>query len=900
MDDIVLDRSALDRLIATYEDVRSRRGLGTALHRVTPGQRLDALHVCLAVAAAGRAPGTGTRAFWLSHLAPVLAETRESAAALKEALDLAFPREAPVHWWTGFAAETRRSIRQFGWIASPAMAGVAALALVVAVLILLYPALNQSAPSDVPPGIDPGPFSRVANDWQSEVRGGSALARVYGETLTAAVATLREHQGTASPRTLARTFAAAFPQAGAPAHLLVEMIGRFPLAPDQPIPPTPEGGLAVRHYALVIAERLAPGSVDDMAILLGNDTAVAAPGVASLLENFQSGKWGSVQEVPAADPTVRNGFRYLPFLIVLLGSVWALRAPNRLPPAAAVAHAREEVVALRDARRAGAGSWAEARVVQTGTAGLPPLPSAGRVARALIGFREPQPGNRLDDARSVRATLQSAGDFVTVMRPRSRAVEFVFLIRRRHRHDHERARALRLVNALSNAGLALTAYDYGPDPRFLTATGRVGAGDSRSATTLDLRGLRERHFGAVLILVTDGDEILDPLTLCPLGFVERELAAWPRRMILTPTPTAAWGDREYRLAAALDAPIGRATLTGLADLALVFDLDSPEAKARRPLTEARQLAAWGDRVARWRTLMTAMLAEDPLPVPPPILTVDDIALVSDCAPPPQMVDAVIFALRLWLGYGYSWFVAAVVHPQLRFDVTLWLGANLTRKAAPPNLRSQALGIADWSISHLSSGRFVEIPLFSEDLLDRLCVLPWFRQGRIPIWLRKAAFERAREQEKAAARAVIERLLVRTAPSDASGAVSLPVWLADWRGQKLAADDTMVGFRSEIPLVQEISAGKSTALFHRRWVALVLARFAVLVVWAAVAFSLVPPSDAPQSNGAWLPLAAFVATTLALCLVLAFPPVRALPGALYWRLGRRAVPPTRAKTEEALP
>lgn len=880
MADKVLDRSSLERLILTYETIRIRRGLGTAFGRVTPGQRLDALHICIAVTAAGISQDEETRRFWLSRLAPVLAETSELASALGEAYDLTFPPPTIGRTWkVRLTTLVDKPLRRLGSMPTLVMMGLMVLAVGVTLAVLPRNTTPPIVDADAWPETT---LTRIGSDLGQPTPTQSALARAYGDALTIAVATLRDHPGSASPKTLARTFAASFRQVGSPAHLLAEMIRRFPLAPDQPVPTTAEGGLAVRHYALVVAERLAPGSGDDMSTLLSDDAANTPPGLSEFLANFESRGLATVPKVSNAVARELSAYRLLPILILLPGLFWVWRARNALPLASALARTREETIARRDARRAAAGSWAEAHVMQIGTAGLPPLPSASLIARRLVGFREPRPGNRLDAARSVRATLQSAGDFVTVMRPRSRAVEFVFLIRRRHRHDHERARALRLVNALGNTGLSVTAYDYSPDPRFLTATGRVGIGKPRSTTTLDLRGLAERHFGAVLVLLTDGDELLEPLTGAPLDYLQRELAAWPRRMILTPTPIGAWGSREYRLAASLDAPVGRATLAGLGDLALVFDLDAPDAKGRRPLAEARKLAAWNDRVACWRKVMTSMLAEESLPVPPPLLVTENIALTSDQKPSPDMVEDLIFSLKLWLGHGYAWFVAAAIHPHMRFDLTLWLGVQLKRKAMPNAEVVPSEAVA------------VQMPLFSESLLDRLCLLPWFRQGRMPAWLRVAVFENARSHDREAARAAIERLLERTMPGGDDSAL-LPVWLADWRGQKLAADDTMIGFRAGTP--PEVEALRPVPQDFRRWIALAVGRMAVLVVWASVAFWLIPAADAPQPNGAWFPALVFVVTSAGLATLMMFPAVRALPGRAYRWFVRR-IRDTRIPVEKA--
>ena len=76
-------------------------------------------------------------------------------------------------------------------------------------------------------------------------------------------------------------------------------------------------------------------------------------------------------------------------------------------------------------------------------------------------------------------------------------------------------------------------------------------GDETFSPSFDLRGLRERHPDARLVLVTDGTELVDYFTLKPLPFVAEELAKWPARMLLTPVPMAEWGEREMNIADAL-------------------------------------------------------------------------------------------------------------------------------------------------------------------------------------------------------------------------------------------------------------------------------------------------------------------------------------------------------------
>src|SRR3954451_18766901 len=85
MAELRLDPATMMRLIGRYEELRNRDGMGSMLHRVTPGQRIDALQIYVSACAAGAVPDGDQRGFWLSHLRPVLAETRAAAELLREA-----------------------------------------------------------------------------------------------------------------------------------------------------------------------------------------------------------------------------------------------------------------------------------------------------------------------------------------------------------------------------------------------------------------------------------------------------------------------------------------------------------------------------------------------------------------------------------------------------------------------------------------------------------------------------------------------------------------------------------------------------------------------------------------------------------------------------------------------
>ena len=86
----------LTDLFRRYEEERSLSGMSATLQRVSPRQRVDTIVTILGLNAAGgwrREDDESAEELWLRYLTPVLAETRESAAALALALEGGLPGE---------------------------------------------------------------------------------------------------------------------------------------------------------------------------------------------------------------------------------------------------------------------------------------------------------------------------------------------------------------------------------------------------------------------------------------------------------------------------------------------------------------------------------------------------------------------------------------------------------------------------------------------------------------------------------------------------------------------------------------------------------------------------------------------------------------------------------------
>lgn len=806
-----LDGDNFDRLLSEYDRLRASRGLGLADNCATPTQRIDAAQILMELYWAGvTAPEAAHgREYWLSYLKPVLAETREAGAALADAFDALEPLK-PGKTSTG--AEGRR----FDWRRS--LLVVAGLVLVATATFLFWPPAPPPAVESKP--VEPIEGGSVAGSADAPYDDASML-RIYGETLADVRDRLfsrRALTGTpyvVTPRELAAKGAYLYPEAGGATILLAQMLREAPLDPDRPITQESGGQDALRRYVAVVAAArlgvsprlldsvLSTVSVDDL--VLPNGSSVAAD--ADVARN--------------AMPTWPAWLRWLSFLPMAPALVWALRGRGKMI-ADSERKARENFVP----RRAQATEFGERGAIAIAGDQLPSPPDLFGAARRLLRLRDPVPGRRLDAMRSMRETLDAPGDLVIRYRPASVPAEFVFLILRRRVQDHERARVVRFVERLRRQGVAATLYDYAPDPRRPTTL---------AGAPLDQRGLRERHPRATLLLCTSGEELVDFFSQEPNPHIVSQLRQWPRVALLTPTPTDEWGEREMRLASALDATVLRSTEEGLADLAAALD-PMRGAAARRSRLHAAAAGGLLRQVEAWRG---AVADDDLIEARPAILRRDWPTLLLNHAPDGDFRAELLDALRVWLDpLGFFWLAACGVYPRVSVDITLWLGAHL-----------HPFGLA------------AARPVFSEERFARLCLLPWFAHGFMPDWLRRDAFAALTPQEKTEARAKMEALL-NANPGAATR--NEEIWLPggveavppdgvmlDCLGKKGEAEEPTVSF------AQTLTDARDAA--KRDYAYRAIGRILLAVFACAGAYLFWPDlAAAPLAKGAWLPLMAYVA------------------------------------------
>jgi hypothetical protein len=228
----------------------------------------------------------------------------------------------------------------------------------------------------------------------------------------------------------------------------------------------------------------------------------------------------------------------------------------------------------------------------------------------------------LDVEGSIQATVDSLGFPRLQYKPGRKLPEYLVLVDRASFRDHQANLFHDLVRALRDEGLYVSLFFFEGDPRVCW--------DEARGDTVPLFELQRRYAGHRLLLLSNAEKLIDPLTGSLVAWSSL-LFDWKDRGILTPEPLEQWGLREKTLASQF--VVLPATTEGLFALGDYFEL---------PLQ--------ADTLSAQRTS-------------------------ADHAPPEPGDPRRIEALRTYLGVGtFRWLAACAVYPELHWDLTLYLGS----------------------------------------------------------------------------------------------------------------------------------------------------------------------------------------------------------------------------------
>jgi hypothetical protein len=871
MPDVPTEPISIDpeALIGEYETARRLSESGDRAWRITPGQRID-LHRLIADlrGSGGLAEHGASPNVWIDYLAPILAESGAARRLLEEVLfgfvsarppPFGEPDEpAPLLAELPETAESKQpQPKSSFWeriraaaLRRPRLA-IAACVLVVAIGVLAWQltpersrlrgegpgksgSVTKTANADAP---RPGPQT-LALDAQVAAAYDRAMA------VTRELLNDRRVKGV-TPRLLAAAHAGKNPQLGTSDALLVNMLRGWPMLPDEALTADARGTANLKRLTAEIA-------------------AISSRLPRVLFES----------RVAAADPELERS---------LLAATSPVTASNAAPPAwsklwlllAGVPFLLFTYYAVSSFRRRTdklLQRWIDAEAWVLGDAPVPegiqqasgavssraPEPFIAREGlRSLMRYR-PAPGHRLDTRRSVREVLRQAGYADPIMRRVQRVVDYLVIVQRWQPHDHERLRVRHFMETMSQRGLSMSAYDYERDPllvrRVVAADGQMNVGGLNGREELlALRTLRDLHPNARLILVTDGRDIVDRITGCVRENVIKAFSFWKERTVLTPVPVGDWGEVEFALSRDLDLPLGRTTQDMVADLVLSFQRVSGRARYQLALDLARGVTGLAKFDAWWKAIAAGFGAGAKAAFGPHLLP-EKALLVTDLQPSRESIAEIVADLRRWLGAkGFLWHAGCAIYPQLRFDLTLHIGMHLRAGPHPE---------APYVFRSTPSDRRI---------FDRMTVLPWFRTGRMPEWLRREVLADISNDELDRASEVI-RALFDQRKQQLPG--PLAIWWPRTGALTMSPDAVMVSalagnVRLEAP---PLTSERETVLRDaaRRAVLRSQIGFGILIAGAcAGAAGLAPDFDAnPHSVGSWYPLFAFILVCLITAIVCA--------------------------------
>lgn len=850
-----------EALVLAYERARWLNESGDRAWRVTPGQRVDLHRLVTDLRSPGGLAEHGVGPdVWIDYLAPILTENGSARRLLKEVL-LNFatatnstpppppppPEPQPVSqlgsaplppstFWSRIRALVAK--RHWSTVLASAM-------IVVAIMVGVgLSHWTKQAPRPVTsegevdfgalnPPTDSSTATSPAQTSALEARAGSA----YDQAMTVTRQFLSDRPKAAiTPRSLAAAHAGANPRLGSPDVLLANMLHGWSIPPDEALTADARGIVNLRRLTAEIA-----------AISAGLPRVLFEPRIAAGDKSLEPGMLAGRSEVQAyGAPSWSKAWLFLllaPLFLFVLYAVFDVRRRSD--------ELLEDWIET-EARFLG-GPQAPQGIKQSSSPfsirASEPLITRESL-RALMRYR-PEPGRRLDARRSVRAVIRNVGYAEPIMRPVQRAVDYLIIIQRWQPNDHERLRVRQFMEAMSRRGLSLSVYDYERDPLLVR---RVIAADDHGDTSglngreelVALPALRDLHPSARLILVTDGRDIVDRVTGRVRENVARGFAFWKERTLLTPVPVGDWGEIEFALSRDLELPLGRTTEDMAADLVRGFQRTAGRARFRIALDRAHGITGMAKLDAWWSAIAAGFGAGAKAGFGNQLLP-EKTLLVTDLVPSREIVAEIIDDLKRWLGAkGFLWHAGCAIYPQLRFDLTLHIGVHLRAGSHPE---------APFIFRGTSADRRI---------LERITILPWFRTGRMPEWLRREVLICISRDELDRAGQVI-RSLFAAEKQEKPG--PLAIWWPRAGSLSVPPDAVMASalagdVKFEAPLGtperEQVLRGAARRAVMRRHAG---TAFLIACACAACAWLVPDFNKSPHPSGAWYPLFAFVAVSL---------------------------------------
>lgn len=304
--------------------------------------------------------------------------------------------------------------------------------------------------------------------------------------------------------------------------------------------------------------------------------------------------------------------------------------------------------------------------------------------------------NKLDIKKTILSSLHNGGWFTPLYTYRKVFPEYLFLIDRTNIWDHQARFIEKLTNQLKQNGVYITTYFFDKDPRICFSSVK----GNPSQTLQELSSSYQEHR---LVVFADTELFLEIQTAKPAHWIKR-LFDWKNPVIMTPKTLGSWGREELLLAQSfIVLPMTKIGIQVMGQL-------MQEGSATYPLS---------------REVPTLM---------PTILKTRPMRWIERNPPTPEHAKVILVGLKTYLGDdGFYWLAACAVFPELRWNITLYLGNVLK---------------AQKGCSLLESCSFTN-----------LARLPWYRYGYMPDWFRGYLIATLTQKQQEAIRLTLQELLI---------------------------------------------------------------------------------------------------------------------------------------------
>ncbi len=329
-----------------------------------------------------------------------------------------------------------------------------------------------------------------------------------------------------------------------------------------------------------------------------------------------------------------------------------------------------------------------------------------REVQVLRRPRETLEPDDIDVKASIDKTVQLAGFRLPVAKYRKVASEYLVLIDRQGKHDHQAKFFDILISLLKNSGVYVNKYYFNGDPRHCYK--------APLQPRISIEELAGRHSDDFLLMFANGFSLFNEITGELHGWT-KIISKWQPRVLLSPVPAANWEHKEQIIKDKLGLFVLPATSAGIKALAGIFTAGEQQAIKRKPLLKD------GPNDEKEDISLLNMLVERPL------------RWLEESVPSEELVANLLHGLRADLGYGgFDWLVACAACPVINWNLTLHFGANLKDGAGKP--------------------------LLTEMRLLAISRLPWFREGRMPEWLRLRLLQTLEPEPGIAIHALLDNLV----------------------------------------------------------------------------------------------------------------------------------------------